>query len=115
MKLKRSEKVNLAVTTAQVLPDVVYGLVKTSQPPRPEFIRLPRAGTLCPWTSLARSKMNQLILPSPLNNFRPPVQSFALRNRGQARATRLVVLESLLRYLHKMCEEQQQAKENKST
>lgn len=74
--------------------------------PRPEFIRLPRPGALCPWSSISRSKMNQLILPNPLNNFRPQVQSFSLRNRGQLKGTRLIVLDSLLAYLHGLRKEQ---------
>ena len=84
----------------------VGDLAQTSPAHRPEFIRLPKSGTLCPWSSLARGKLNQLILPSALNGFKPPVQSFALRNRGQVRATRLIVLESLLSFLHRMREEQ---------
>jgi hypothetical protein len=80
---------------------------KNSAPPaaavapstRPEFLRLPKAGTLCPNTGLSRSKMNELVLPSELNNFKPPVKSISLRNRGQVKAVRLVVYDSLMTYL----------------
>ena len=65
----------------------------------PEFIRLPKPGTLCPWTGLSRSKLNELVLPSPVNNFKPPVRSVSLRNRGQLKAVRLILLDSLLGYL----------------
>jgi hypothetical protein len=43
--------------------------------------------------------MNELVLPSPLNNFKPPVKSISLRNRGQVKAVRLVVFDSLMAYL----------------
>ena len=69
---------------------------------RPEFIRLPKSGTHCAWTGLSRSKLNELILPSPLNSHRPPVRSISLRNRNQVKAVRLVVLDSLLSFLHRL-------------
>jgi hypothetical protein len=72
----------------------------------PEFIRLPKPGTLCRWTGLSRSKLNELILPSPLNSFKPPVRSLSLRNRGQVKAVRLIVLDSLLSYLRSLLEQQ---------
>jgi hypothetical protein len=72
----------------------------------PEFIRLPKPGTLCRWTGLSRSKLNELILPSPLNSFKPPVRSLSLRNRGQIKAVRLIVLDSLLGYLRSLLEQQ---------
>jgi len=73
---------------------------------QPEFIRLPKAGSLCPRTGLSRSKHNELILPSPLNRFRPPVRSISLRNRGQVKAVRLVVFDSLMSYLRQLEAEQ---------
>ena len=72
----------------------------------PEFIRLPKPGTLCPWTGLSRSKLNELVLPSPVNNFKPPVRSVSLRNRGQLKAVRLIVFDSLLGYLRGLLEQQ---------
>jgi hypothetical protein len=68
----------------------------------PEFIRLPKPRTLCAWTGLSRSELNELILPSPLNGFRPPVRSVSLRNRGQIRAVRLVDFDSLMAYLRSL-------------
>jgi len=83
-----------------------YGVEKTTavgvtvdNHQKPEFIRLPKAGTLCPHSGLSRSKMNELVLPSPVNNFKPPVKSISLRNRGQVKAVRLVVFDSLMAYL----------------
>ena len=67
--------------------------------PKPEFIRLPPTGQACPWTGLKRSKLNELILPSTLNSFQPPVRSVCVRNRGQKTGVRLVIFDSLMAYL----------------
>lgn len=75
-------------------------------PITPEFIRLPKPGTLCPWTGLSRSKLNELVLPSPVNEFKPPVRSVSLRNRGQIKAVRLIVFDSLIGYLRGLMAEQ---------
>ena len=66
---------------------------------RVQFIRLPKAG-LCPYTGLSRSKLNQLILPCEQNDWKPPVKSVCLRQRGAIKGTRLIVLDSLLQYLY---------------
>ncbi len=77
-------------------------VASAASPTRPEFVRLPKPGTLCPWTGLSRSKLNELILPSPLNGHRPPVRSVSLRNRGQIRAVRLICFDSLMAYLRSL-------------
>jgi hypothetical protein len=66
---------------------------------KPEFIRLPKPGKLCPHTGLSRSKLNELILPCETNSGKPPVKSISLRKRGQVRGVRLIVFDSLLAYL----------------
>lgn len=83
-------------------PATGAAVVPTASPARPEFVRLPKPGTLCPWTGLSRSKLNELILPSPLNGYRPPVRSLSLRNRGQIRAVRLICFDSLMAYLRSL-------------
>src|SRR4029453_3946110 len=65
----------------------------------PEFIRLPRSGMLCNWTGLSRSKLNELILYCPANEFKAPVRSVCLRRKGAAKGARLINLESLLQHL----------------
>ena len=65
----------------------------------PEYIRLPHPGLPCPYTGLKRSKLNELILPSELNGYRPPVRSVCLRNKGGTKGVRLVVYASLIEYL----------------
>lgn len=72
---------------------------------RPEFIRLPKPSKLCPYTGLSRSKMNELVLPSEQNNCKPPVASISLRKRGQVKAVRLVVYDSLIAYLRSFLDE----------
>jgi hypothetical protein len=56
----------------------------------------------CPWTGLGRSKLNELILPCKANGFKPPVRSISVRNRGQVRGVRLIVVDSLLQYLYSL-------------
>jgi len=65
----------------------------------PEWIRLPKPSTLCPYTGLTRSKMNELILPCRANDFRPPVRSVVLRQRGKVKGVRLVNFDSLIGYI----------------
>ena len=67
----------------------------------PEYIRLPKTGTLCPYTGLTRSYVNELILPTGLNKFKPPVKSICLRKRGAKTGVRLIVFASLMAYLKK--------------
>ena len=44
--------------------------------------------------------MNQLVLPCKENDFKPPVESKVLRNKGTIRGTRLIVFDSLMEYLN---------------
>ncbi len=66
----------------------------------PEFIRLPPPGSRCPWTGLSRSTLNELILATEANGFKPPVRSHVLRKHGAKTGVRLVVFSSLLSVLH---------------
>ena len=66
---------------------------------RPEFIRLPKSGHQCQLTGLSRSKLNQLILPTEANQFKPPVRSISIRQVGQQKGVRLIVVSSLLEFL----------------
>jgi hypothetical protein len=63
------------------------------------WCRLPSAKAREPWTGLSRSVINTLILPSPANRFKPPVESASFRQPGQRKATRLIRLYSLLAYV----------------
>ncbi len=75
-------------------------------PIEPEFLRLPVPGTLCPYTGLGRSAINELILPTPRNDNRPPVRSFCLRRRGARTGIRLVDYKSLAEYIRAHAEPQ---------
>src|SRR5262245_2327983 len=70
----------------------------------PEFIRLPRPGTLRNWTGLSRSKLNELILPCSANEFKAPVLSVGLRRTGAVKGARLIHLQSLIDYLYRHSE-----------
>lgn len=72
----------------------------TATPIKPEFIRLPKPGFQCPWTGLSRSALNELVLPTAANNFKPPVKSKVLRKRGATTGIRLIVFDSLMAHLH---------------
>ena len=76
--------------------------VEASTTVKPEFVRLPKGGTRCPYTGLSRSKLNQLVLPCKENDFKPPVESKVLRSRGTIRGTRLIVFDSLINYLRQL-------------
>lgn len=66
----------------------------------PAYIRLPRAGCRCPYTGLSRTTLNELSIPSPANDFAPPVVSHVLKIRGLAtRGVRLIDLNSLLNHI----------------
>jgi len=64
-----------------------------------EFIRLPKPGGRCMLTGLSRSAINELVLPSEKNAFKPPVKSHSLRKPGQLKGVRLVCVESLKNYI----------------
>lgn len=82
-------------------------LVKVHQmndPLRRKAERLPKPGTRCPFTGLSRSGLNELVLATEANKFKPPVRSILLRKRGRMRGTRLIVLDSLIKYLYEHSE-----------
>src|SRR5437763_10513929 len=65
----------------------------------PEFIRLPKSGEKCPHCGLARSTLNNLILPCAENDFKPSVKSHLLRQRGRIRGIRLIDYASLCSFI----------------
>jgi hypothetical protein len=69
-----------------------------------EFMRLPRARERDPIFGLSRGYLNTLILPMPENNYRPPVVSCVLRQRGARTGVRLINVESLRKYVLKHLE-----------
>jgi len=71
-----------------------------SQRIQPIYIRLPARKGRCPYTGLSRSGVEDLCVANKNNNFRPAVKSFRLKRKGDKRAVRLIVFESLMNYLH---------------
>jgi hypothetical protein len=71
---------------------------------RPEFLRLPPPGMRCPMTGMSRSALNELILPSEKNGFKPAVRSFCLRQKGAAKGIRLLDYASLAAHI-RACED----------
>ena len=67
----------------------------------PTWIRLPKSGSLCPYTGLSRSGLNSIILGT-----NPPVKSVSLKKRYAIRGTRLIHLASLLEYIEGMADSQ---------
>ena len=70
-----------------------------SNPPVPQYIRLPRNRELCPHSGMTRSYMNSLILPTKANNFAPPVASKVIKKQYASRGIRLVELASLMEFI----------------
>lgn len=65
---------------------------------RPEWIRLPKPSTLCPWTGLSRSKLWEVLQ-------RGRVRNICLRKDGAVRGARLIHLKGLLDYLDSLASE----------
>ncbi|ACB74531.1 hypothetical protein Oter_1246 [Opitutus terrae PB90-1] len=66
---------------------------------KPEWLRLPAPGTRCRFTGLSRGTLNELTIPCPANDHKPPVRSVVIRKRGAVRGIRLVSYDSLMGYL----------------
>jgi hypothetical protein len=94
----------LADKTKWTTQSLLEAAAEASSPPECEFLRLPPPGQKCPMTGLTRSFLNQLILPNPGNDFKPPVRSFCLRRKGRARGVRLIDKADLLRYIRQHVE-----------
>ena len=94
-----TDKSKDTINTADYTSGPPAAAANVAEPILPEWIRLPKPGTLCAWTGLSRAKLNELILPNSANNFKPPVRSICLRKRGATRGTRLILRESLMDYL----------------
>ena len=96
MKHRTTAAVNGQTTVDPVTIPPASGIIQRD----PEFIRLPKTGTLCPYSGLTRSKLNELVLPCPPNDHKPQVKSVCLRQRGAVKGVRLIVYRSLMDFLH---------------
>lgn len=96
MKIQSPQKIQAGRTKEELftLNPVASGEQPAHRQVDPVYIRLPKPGTLCPYTSLSRSILNGLILGPGA-----PVKSVSLRKRHTIRGVRLIHLQSLLEYL----------------
>ena len=90
-------RVYMSNTPRQLTIDPLSYATPVSIPP--EFIRLPRCKERDPIFGLSRGYLNTLILPMQCNNYRPPVVSSVLRQRGAKTGVRLINVESLRRFV----------------
>jgi hypothetical protein len=92
-------------TTSRDAAEFSANISQASSYGKPEFIRLPHPGQQCFLTGMSRSGLNALILPTPENNFKPPVRSFCLRKRGARTGIRLIDYDALVNYIrsHEDC------------
>ncbi len=72
----------------------------------PVWARVPRAGERDPICGFGKTKICELILPSPANGFRPPVKSISVKRRGATRGVRLWHVPSMLEFLANLLAEQ---------
>src|SRR5688572_2453362 len=73
---------------------------------KPEWLRLPAPGTRCRFTGLSRGTLNELTIPCPANDHKPPVKSVVIRKRGAVRGIRLVSYDSLMGYLDALTQQE---------
>ena len=71
-------------------------------PGEPVYIRLPLQGKQCPDSGLTRSKLNELILATPRNNYTPMVKSINSCPPGKDRGVRLIIRASLKAYFKRL-------------
>src|SRR5438067_12027588 len=90
-----------AAKSRRIIPAEIPARQPESQAIEPIYIRLPKPSTRCPRTGLSRSWLADVSVPSEKNNWKPPVKSFRVRRKGDKRAIRLIVFQSLLSYLRK--------------
>ena len=73
--------------------------------PEPVTFRLPPPGVHDAYFGCARTFWNQNVLPTPENNYCPPVKSFVLKRPGTTRGIRLILFESAKAYFNTLAEE----------
>ena len=89
----RPPPANTALTTS---PGTLEEQLARSLAKVPLFIRLPQAGTRCPYTQLSRTALNELVAPTKRNGGKPPVQAVYQRaHRYAQRGTWLIPTENL--------------------
>ena len=82
-----------------ITPNTSSSHIEFPNPARPDFIRLPKPGSRCPFTGLSRTTLCELTVPSEANDFKPPVPSHLVKGISATRGVRLIELEALIGYL----------------
>jgi hypothetical protein len=70
----------------------------------PNYLRLPKPGEKL--EGLSRSTITELVVPSKVNDFNPPVVSVLIKKRNARRGIRLIEAASFYAYLRRLGEEQ---------
>jgi hypothetical protein len=79
---------------------------------RPEWLRLPKPGTRCPYTGLTRTTLDQLTRPQVLNKFDPVVESKIIQHAGYPKGgVRVISYASLMSFLEKLPSDKGRAKQ----
>jgi len=60
--------------------------------PRPEWVRIPKSRTTCPFSGLSRAHIHRLVQAGE-------VESMSLRKRGAKTGVRLISYDSLMAYI----------------
>jgi len=71
---------------------------------QPRFVRLPKPGTLCPFTGLSRTQMYLLCKSGK-------VKSYSLKRRGACRGVRLIDYQSLVAAIEEFASTEEQKKQ----
>lgn len=69
---------------------------------RPNFIRLPKHRTNCPYTGLSRTGMYNLCVPCAANGGKPKVPAKSDRQPGNLRGVWLIPFDALIAYIEKL-------------
>jgi hypothetical protein len=64
----------------------------------PRYFRLPSPGQTDRFFDANRSFWNERVLPTPRNEFKPPVRSIVSKQKGATRGIRFIVFESAKSY-----------------
>lgn len=65
----------------------------------PNFIRLPEAGSNCPYTGYSRTGLYNLTVPCAANKFAPEVPAKCDKKRGNTRGIWLIPFDALISYI----------------
>ena len=106
-RMKIHSQVTSSLLTAAVAQHMESNETEPSDDPdhvphEPIYIRLPPQGKKCPDSGLTRSKLNELILATPRNNYRPLVKSINSCFHEKVRGVRMIIWASLKAYIKRL-------------